>query len=568
MPRTLVRAKGHTRKRSLSVSLEWIERHCVHGPGDVQGQAVAQGDEVAGLILDCYTLGLDGRRLYDSVFYSRPKGCDKSGLGARFVLLEALGPCRFDGWAVEGDAYYCSDHGCPCGWVYEYQVGEPMGKPVKVPFIRVMATEEGQTGNIYDTVYYNLTDDDAPLSKIAGLNPGLTRVFLPGGGEIRPSTASSSSKDGGKETFIVFDETHLYNQPELRQMYNTVTRNLRKRKKIAETWYLETTTMFAPGEESVAEATYKVSGLIAENQEAAKPKKNLRERQLLDHRWGECDDLSAEDMLRAAILEAFGECIEWNDVDAIVDEFYDPRKDPQDSRRYFLNAITESSDAWLAEHEIAGFADASKIVGRREAVTLGFDGSRKRARGVTDATALIGCRLSDGHIFEIRVWEQPADEKDWQIPDIEVDAEIKEAFETYDVVGFYADPAKWEQTIGTWEATYGHRLKVKATRDHPMQWWMTGGKATKTVEALKRFNDAVVDKEITFGGTSALTRHLRNARRRVSRSGIQIAKKNPTSELKIDAAVAAVLAFTARMDAVAAGITAGEPESFVPYRIR
>lgn len=30
-------------------------------------------------------------------------------------------------------------------------------------------------------------------------------------------------------------------------MYATVTRNLRKRKKGAGTWYLETTTMFAPG---------------------------------------------------------------------------------------------------------------------------------------------------------------------------------------------------------------------------------------------------------------------------------------------------------------------------------
>jgi hypothetical protein len=568
VPRTLVRASEHTRKRSLKVALFWIEQHCVHGPGDVQGQPVRYGDETAGFILDCYTLSKHGRRLYDSAFYSRPKGCDKSGMGARFTLLEALGPARFDGWAEDGDVYACSDNGCPCGWVYAYEPGEAMGRRVPVPYIRIMATEEGQTGHTYDTVYFNLTDESSPLSKIPGVDAGMTRVFLPGGGEITPSTASSSSKDGGKETFVVFDETHLYNQPELRQMYKTVTRNLRKRMKIAETWYLETTTMFAPGQESVAEATYKLSGLIKENQNAEKPKKNLRERLLLDHRWGECENLSAEDQLRAAILEAFGEAIDWNDIDAIVDEFYDPRKDPADSRRYFLNAVTEAADAWLAEHEIVGFSDAAKIVRAREAITLGFDGSRRRARGVTDATAIIGCRLSDGHLFEIRVWEQPEDEADWQVPAVEVEAEIVAAFKKYDVVGFYCDPAKWEQTIGTWEATYGSRLKVKATRDHPMQWWMTGGRATQTVKALERFHDAVVDKEITFGGTAALTRHLRNARRRLSRSGIQIAKSSPTSDKKIDAAVAAVLAFTARMDAVAAGITAGEPEAYVPKRIR
>jgi hypothetical protein len=126
------------------------------------------------------------------------------------------------------------------------------------------------------------------------------------------------------------------------------------------------------------------------------------------------------------------------------------------------------------------------------------------------------------------------------------------------VVGFYADPAKWEQTIGTWEATYGSRLLVKSTRDHPIQWWMTGGRATVTVAALRRFQEAIVEKEITFDGAAALTRHLRNARRRVSRTGIQIAKANPDSPLKIDAAVAATFAYTARMDAVAAGITGEE----------
>jgi phage terminase large subunit-like protein len=83
-------------------------------------------------------------------------------------------------------------------------------------------------------------------------------------GRSRPSTASSASKDGGKETFAVFDETHLYNQPELRQMYKTVSRNMRKRKKIAGTWFLETTTMFAPGQESVAEGTYGLAEKISE----------------------------------------------------------------------------------------------------------------------------------------------------------------------------------------------------------------------------------------------------------------------------------------------------------------
>jgi hypothetical protein len=54
------------------------------------------------------------------------------------------------------------------GFEYEYAPDEPMGAPVHVPYIRIMATEEGQTGNVYDSIYYNLTDDEALLSKVPG----------------------------------------------------------------------------------------------------------------------------------------------------------------------------------------------------------------------------------------------------------------------------------------------------------------------------------------------------------------------------------------------------------------
>ena len=82
-----------------------------------------------------------------------------------------------------------------------------MGRPVKVPYIRCMATEEGQTGLVYDTIYFNLTE--GPLSEVMGVDAGLTRVLLPGGGEITPSTASSASKDGGKETWSGFGHAAL-----------------------------------------------------------------------------------------------------------------------------------------------------------------------------------------------------------------------------------------------------------------------------------------------------------------------------------------------------------------------
>jgi hypothetical protein len=560
MPLDVVRATGHSRQRSLGwLAVAWMEYFALHGPGDVQGERVRHTDEQTVFIADCYALDPTGRRLYDSGFLSRPKGCDKSGLGARFSLFEAFGPCRFAGWARGGEVYRDP---WGLGFIYRYKTGEPMGRPVRVPYIRCMATEEGQTGHVYDAILFNLTDEEvpAPLARVPGVRAGLLGTYLPGGGEITPSTASSAAKDGGKETFVDFDESHLYNTPELRRMYRTVTRNMRKRKRNAETWALETTTMFAPGEDSIAELTYKLAEHIREG-------RTRRERLLFDHRYGICDDLSDEMALRAAITDAYGESLAWNDIDGLVDGFYDPREEVTNSRRYFLNAPTGTFDSWLAHPEWAGCADAAKVVGQGEPVTLGFDGSRARSHSVTDATALIGCRVSDGHLFEIGVWEQPEGPAGdgWTVPVVEVEAALHAAFARYRVVGCFADPAKWESYIAAWEARYHRQLRVKATRDHPMQWWMTGGRSALIVRALEQFHSAIVDGELTHDGSYALSRHVLNARRRPSRSGMQIGKEHPESPRKIDAAVAAVLAWQARLAAVAMGVGA---ESFVPRRVR
>lgn len=157
--------------------------------------------------MDCYALDDRDRRLYDSAFISRAKGGAKSELAGFIALFEALGPCRFDGWAWGEETYTWSR------FSYTYSEGEPIGRPVTAPFIRCLATEESQAGNTYDNIYFNLSE--GPLAEfMPGDAAGLTSIYLPGGGEIRPSTAGNSSKDGGKETFVVFDETHLYVLPE------------------------------------------------------------------------------------------------------------------------------------------------------------------------------------------------------------------------------------------------------------------------------------------------------------------------------------------------------------------
>jgi phage terminase large subunit-like protein len=551
--RDRVQADTHDRTKSLGwIAIWWIETFCVHGPGDVQGEPVTLDEEFAAFILDSYAIDDTGRRLYDSAFISRAKGRSKSELAGFITLFEAMGPARFDGWAEGGEIYERD------GFVYTYQPGEPIGKTVTAPVIRCLATEEGQAGNTYDNVYFNLTE--GPLGN--GLPrdaAGLTRIFLPGGGEIIPSTASNSSKDGGKETFVVFDETHLYTTRELKRMYDTVRRNLAKRK-AAEPWSLETSTMYLPGEKSVAEETHDLAKLIREG-------KAKIQRLLFDHREADADiDLSDPEQVRAGIREAYGPFSEVMDVERILAEFYDPRNDPQDSRRYYFNQPTSSKDAWVSSPEWMACA-STKEVAKGEEITLGFDGSRKRTRGVTDATALIGCRVSDGHLFEIRIWEQPDGPagEGWEVPITEVDYEVRQAFERFNVVGFFADPAKWESYIAQWEADFGKKLKVKSSQPHPIEWWMTGNRSYLVVRALEQFQNAVLDKELTHSGL-ALTRHVLNARRRLGRSGVSIAKEHPESPNKIDAAIAAVLAYQARLQALSKG--EATKTTFVPRRIR
>lgn len=448
-----------------------------------------------------------------------------------------------------------------------------MGRPVTAPFIRCLATEEGQVANVYASIYYNLTqdEDDPPLSYVPNVDCGVEKVLLPRGGEIRVSTASSSSKDGGKETFCVFDESHLYTTKELRNMYRTVTRNLRKRKKFTGTWFLETTTMFAPGEDSMAERTYEEADALAEGR-----KKRGRHRLMYDHRWGDCSDLTDEVELRMALREAYGDAMLWIDLDGLVDEFYDTRNEVSDSRRFFLNARTSTSDAWIEDHVWAACKKPGRALQKGDLVTLGLDGSVR-----DDATALVACRISDGHIELIGLWERPdgAAGDGWQVDREAVDAKVAWAMKHFKVAAFYMDPAHWQDFADRWSNEFGESMQVKATQRRPLEWWTN--RPVPMAAALERFHEAVEERRISFTPaedraegspeaalTLALSRHILNAKRRVTRGGIGIYKDFPKSKKKIDGAMAAVLAYEATCDARAAGVRVPEKQLQVPRRLR
>jgi len=302
-------------------ALSWIEHYLVHGPGDVQGQRIQMDDEFAAFVLKAYNLDpTTGARLVRRAFLSRAKGRAKSEIAGWVATFEALGPCRFDHWAGPGEV---------SAWGYEYEPGEPVGRPLPYVEVLCVATEEGQAGNTYDVIHYNLDPETCSPELAAdfpGLDIGLTRIVLPEHrGLISPETAGDSSKDGGKSTFIVADETHLWLLKRLQSMHATMARNLLKRK-LASGWMLETSTMYGEGEGSVAEGTHAYA--------MGKRAKAL----LFDHRQASAHwDLDDRPQRIQALREAYGPAADWMDLEAIADSWDDPQVTASAFRRYFLN---------------------------------------------------------------------------------------------------------------------------------------------------------------------------------------------------------------------------------------
>ncbi|WP_405944746.1 terminase [Streptomyces sp. NBC_00932] len=499
--------------------------------------------EQAAFVLNFYALNpKTGRRKYRRGVLSRSKGWGKSPILAAIACAEALAPVVPDGWDAEG---------------------EPVGKPwasVRTPWVQLAAVSEDQTRNAWAPLLEMLREGPA-MDEYRGLEPLDTFVNLPKG-RLEFVTSAATSREGNRPVFCVLDQTEEWTVTNGgRKLAATLRRNLGKTNGTS----IESPNAYVPGRGSVAEESAEYWKRIVEGR--------ARDDGLLyDHREAPAGtDMTDRESLVAGLAFAYGDSAEsaggWVDLDRLVAEIWDPATDPQNARAYYLNQITHATDSWLTQPEWTGCAAPETVVADKDRVVLGFDGSRRRNRGVTDATALVGCRVADGHLFEIRVWEQPDGPQgdDWQVPVAEVLSEVEAAFKRYRVVGFYADPAKWESHVASWEAKHAAKLLVKSSTGHPIEWWMTGGRALQIVRATRSFHDAVTDGEMTHCGSSTLTRHILNSRRRESRAGIQIAKEHPDSPRKIDASVAAILAWQCRLDALAKGVQAKERSGAVYF---
>ena len=507
----LVVPDGVDGTRSLGLQLaDWIETFLCHGPGDREGDAVSLDDEMVRFLVLAYALNDAGRRVVHRAVLSRAKGRAKSELAAFVVCAEALGPVRFDHWAAAGEL---------SSWGYRYTDGEPVGKRVRSPLVRVLATEEGQAGNTYQAAALML-ERGRIASEVHGIDVGLTRTFLPDTGEIRPCTAGSASKDGGKESFAVADETHLYVLPELRRMHETVSRNLVKRR-TAEGWMLETTTAFASGEDSVAESAYDFAETISNGQ-------IVNRGVLFDHRCALAPKEWADDVqLDAALREAYWDGASWMDLQRIVAEIRDPKKRPVDARRYFLNipADVSEADSWLPDRAWLDCAEPGVALDHAGGdVFVGVDVALKH-----DSTAVVAVQeRRDGRLVAVcRIWLPEARTIDLA----SVEAHLRALHRAFPVAEVAYDPAYFQRS-------------AEALADDGLAMVEVPQSAARMVPAAQFAYEAICSRRLVHGGDALFSEQVSAAVARNVGEGWRLSKGR--SKRRIDAAIALCLAVHAQ----------------------
>lgn len=168
----------------------WIQKHLVHGPGDLLGEPVRDDEEWLAILCRLYEVWPQGhqwagRRVYKRGAISRRKGRAKTEFAAwvSAAELHPRAPVRCVGW---------------------FKNGQPRGAGVKDPYIPLVAYTEEQG----ETTIYGALKAIVERSDVAGdLDIGLERIMRKDGtGKAEALAAEPNARDGARTTFQVFEE--------------------------------------------------------------------------------------------------------------------------------------------------------------------------------------------------------------------------------------------------------------------------------------------------------------------------------------------------------------------------
>lgn len=519
-----------------------IEERAVYGPGSLKGQQAELDDEKRAAIYRAYEVYprghvWAGRRRYGRVGLSWRKGTAKTEFAAwiAYAELHPEGPVRCDGFRKVGREW------------------EPVGRPVRDPYIPMVAYTEEQVEELaYGALYVVVTEGpDADL-----FDSGLDRIIRldargRSDGKAVPLAGSPNARDGARTSFQHFDETHRLHLPNLLKAHETMLGNLPKRP-LEQPWSLETTTAGEPGQGSVAEKTHAEAEAIG-RREIADPTLFYFHREASPGH-----DMATMEGRIAAIAEATGPVGEYapGQFHQIAQQWDRPGADRQYLERVWLNRWVRSQSQAFDVNRWAELTQPGMSIPDGSFVVAGFDGARFR-----DATALVVVDIMSGRTVLWGLWERPLDAEVWEVPEHEVTAAVEDLMTRMVVWKLYADPPHWTETVGAWSAKWP---------DQVAEWWTNRPKPM--AYALREFVESVASGSLINDGDPRMVRHLGAAGRHDLTIKDDQGKplwvlRKQRDDRKFDAAMAAVLANKARLDALKEG--AQPPtEMYVPKRIR
>lgn len=519
---------------------DFLEERCVHGPGDLKGKPYRLDDDKRAFLYRMYEVyprghARAGKRRFKRCVLSLRKGTAKTELAAAvaFAELHPEAPVRTDGWRRVG------------------RLWEPVGKPVNDPYIPMVAYTEEQTEDLaYAALYVMCADGADPDLFDIGLDR-IIRLDARGRADGKAVALASSpdSRDGARTSFQHVDEPHRWTLPRLVEAHETMLQNIPKRP-IADPWTLETSTTYTPGEGSVMQAAHEEAEQIAAGK-VVDPTYFFFHREATPREGENLDD---PEQLKSAIREASGPAIaEWEDfegqVESIASLYHQAKRRGNAAyfERVWLNRRKQSARQafdllrWTTDLRVLGYQ-----IPRKDPVTGGFDGSRW-----SDSTGIVITDI-DGFQHAFGVWEHNGFD-DWEVPEAEVEAKFAEAFDTWNVIRIYGDPAMgWSQTLARMASKHGIR-KV-------LEFFTDSRNTRKIATAVVQYHAAQRAGEVTNDGNPTFDRHIGAACKRdvklLDEKGLPlwtIEKERPDSPFKIDLSMSGVLSWQARLDALKAG---------------
>lgn len=471
---------------------------------------------------------------YRRVQYVGPQKCGKGPWLAKKAKAQAGGPVLLKAWAKGGEVYACEDHGCPCGWEYVYQPGEPMGKPWAKPLMQLMATSEDQVDNVYDPLKAMLKyGHDAGLYTVG---EEFSRTW--NDGKIETVTSSALSRLGNPIIFAGQDETGLYNDAnKLRKPAETQRRGAAAMGGRS----IETTNPWDPSEGSVAQRTWE-----SKRPDIFRFWLNPEEEPTLRRQNGEPFSFWVKRERRKILAHVY-QGIDHATPESIEAEALEiGEKDPGQVVRFYGNKAETGHGVWMTPPERWMNRAKPREVEPGAQIVVAFDGS--------DADDWTGfrCETRDGYQFTPRfpdgrpmIWN-PA-EFGGQVPRLEVSAGLAYIVASFVMIRGYFDPPYWESDIDAWAELYGEERIIR---------WYTKRPTQMHAAAERLFVDlGKVGSEFWHDGCEITERHVtaahKSPRPTADQPGRYILRK-PGDGRKIDMAIPSILAHEAHGDVTAA----------------